>query len=85
MERVVRCNKDTVVCSSRRLEFGGMWYKLMKIQSLQWYTRNTGYPTKKREEDVQKGKIEEPKVWNFEAFIFERNFDKKEREKEKKR
>ena len=29
--------------------------------------------------------IEEPKVWNFEAFIFERNFDKKEREKEKKR
>tara|TARA_B100000795_G_scaffold165029_1_gene124120 strand:+ start:89 stop:253 length:165 start_codon:yes stop_codon:yes gene_type:complete len=45
-----------------------------------WYTRNT----KKREEDVQKGKIEVPKVWNFEAFILNAILTKR-REKRRKR
>ena len=45
-----------------------------------WYTRNT----KKREEDVQKGKIEVPKVWNFEAFMLNAILTKR-REKKRKR
>jgi len=47
---------------------------------LQWYTRNT----KKKGEDVKKGKIEEPKVWNFEAFILNAILTKR-REKRRKR